>query len=471
MLNHILIAAETSTAPTIEWATQAAQALKGLHVEAVLLPLLWQVGLIILVARVCASLFRRMGQPGTVGEIAAGLIIGPSVLGKLAPDLFHAIFHPALEGVPLVVSDQLFRWILTSFSQFGLILLLFLIGMEFDFKHLKVSGKSAIAVSVIGVLFPFSLGLLVAALLCPLVGQGIDRLGFMLFLGTSMSITAIPILGRIMMELGITRSKIGTLTISAAAVNDAIGWILLATIAALVKSGQSGGGGVDWGQTGWMLIATVLFALGMVYVVRPLLRQWVARAMRNESQELSLNNMAILLVILLACSIVTNRIGIFAIFGAFVLGAILSEEHEFREAVNRKFMDFVTVFFLPIFFAYTGARTDIGTLGTPLLWGLCGLVCLAAIVGKFGGCGLAAWLTGSRPREAACIGVMMNARGLMELVVINVGKDLGVIPDSVYCMLVLMALLTTVMTTPILLRTMRGTELEPLIEASGFLKA
>ncbi len=167
--------------------------------------------------------------------------------------------------------------------------------------------------------------------------------------------------------------------------------------------------------------------------------------------------MAILLAILLACSIITNLIGIFAIFGAFVLGAILSEEHEFREAVNRKFKDFVTAFFLPIFFAYTGSRTDIGTLGTPLMWGLCGLVSLAAIVGKFGGCGVAAWLTGSSKREAACIGIMMNTRALMELVVVNVGKDLGVIPDSVYCMLVIMALLTTVMTTPILLRTMRGT--------------
>jgi Kef-type K+ transport system membrane component KefB len=470
MPNDLFIAAATSTGPAAEWATQAAQSLKGLHVEAVLLPLLWQVGLIILVARVCASLFRRMGQPGTVGEIAAGLLIGPSVLGKLAPDLFQSIFHPVLEGVPLAVSDQLFRWILTSFSQFGLILLLFLIGMEFDFKHLKVSGKSAMAVSVIGVVFPFVLGFFVAEILHSQVGQGIDKLGFQLFLGTAMSITAIPVLGRIMMELGITRSKIGALTISAAAVNDAIGWILLATVAGMVKSRVSGGGGIDRGQASWMLFETVLFGVGMVLVVRPLLRKWVARAMRNEQQELSLNQMAILLVILFACAIVTNLIGIFAIFGAFVLGAILSEEHEFREAVNRKFMDFVTAFFLPIFFAYTGARTDIGTLGSPLLWGLCGLVLLAAIVGKFGGCGLAAWLTGSRPREAACIGVMMNTRGLMELVVINVGKDLGVIPDSVYCMLVLMALLTTVMTTPILLRTMRGTELEPLIEASGFLK-
>jgi len=470
MLTTFTIATNVATGATTEWAPQMGHALKGLHVEAVLLPLLWQVALIILAARVFATLFRKLGQPSTVGEIAAGLAIGPSLLGQLSPELYHSIFHPAIEGVPLAVSDQLYRWILTSFSQFGLILLLFLIGMEFDFKHLKVSGKSAIAVSVTGVLFPFGLGVLLATLLYPVVGQGINQLGFTLFLGTSMSITAIPVLGRIMLELGITRSKIAALTISAAAVDDALGWILLATVSAMVKSGLSGSSSINGGQAALMMLETVLFALAMVYVVRPLLRKWVARAMNNETRELSLNSIAILLAILFSCAIVTNLIGIFAIFGAFVLGAILSEEHEFREAVNRKFRDFVTAFFLPIFFAYTGSRTDIGTLGSWQLWGLCGLVSLTAIIGKFGGCGVAAWLTGSRPREAACIGVMMNTRGLMELVVINVGKDLGVIPDSVYCMLVIMALLTTVMTTPILLRTMRGTELEPLIEASGFLR-
>ncbi len=464
-----LLAIEDIAGPSTEWATPASQALKTLHVESVLLPLLWQITLIILAARVFATIFRKLGQPATVGEIAAGLIIGPSVLGKLAPDLFNSIFHPVLEGVPLEFSDQLLRWILTSFSQFGLVLLLFLIGMEFDFKHLKVSGKSAIAVSVTGVMLPFGLGMLLAMVLYPHVGQGIDQRGFTLFLGTSMSITAIPILGRIMMELGITRSKIGALTISAAAVDDALGWILLATVAALVKSGMSGDRGIDWSQTALMLFETVAFALAMVYVVRPILKRWVAHALNNERRELTLNDMAILLAIMFGCAIVTNLIGIFAIFGAFVLGAILSEEHEFREAINQKFRDFVTAFFLPIFFAYTGSRTDIGTLGTWQMWGLCGLVSLVAIVGKFGGCGIAAWLTGSKPREAACIGIMMNTRALMELVVINVGKDLGVIPDSVYCMLVIMALLTTVMTTPILLRTMRGTELEPMIEASGFL--
>ncbi|RLS56932.1 MAG: hypothetical protein DWH91_05575 [Planctomycetota bacterium] len=457
------------TPPTSATSFQdAAQLLRGLHVEAVLLPLLWQIGLIILAARLFAWLFRQLGQPSTVGEIAAGLIIGPSVLGQLAPGAFEAIFHPTLHGVPVALSDQLFRWIMTGFSQMGLIFLLFLIGMEFDFRHLKVSGKSAIAVSVTGVALPFALGWALAGAMYPYVGQGIDKAGFMLFMGTAMSITAIPILGRIMMEMGITRSKIGALTISAAAVDDALGWILLATVTALVTSRREGGS-IDWIQTLLMLVGTVVFALAMIYLVRPLMRRWISRIM-STSTELNVNHLAGLIAIIFVCAIITNLIGIFAIFGAFQLGAIISEEHAFREAVNRRIKDFVTAFFLPIFFAYTGSRTNIGSLESSQLWIFCGLVSLAAIVGKFGGCGIAAWLTGSRPREAACIGIMMNTRALMELVVINVGKDLGVIPDSVYCMLVIMALVTTVMTTPIITRAMKGTELEPLIEESGFLR-
>ncbi|HEY1859182.1 MAG TPA: cation:proton antiporter, partial [Gemmataceae bacterium] len=168
------------------------------------------------------------------------------------------------------------------------------------------------------------------------------------------------------------------------------------------------------------------------------------------------------------CAIATNLIGIFAVFGAFLLGAVLSGEQEFRWAVARKVRDFVTAFFLPIFFAYTGLRTDIGSLASGHLWLLCGVVIVAAVVGKLGGCGLAAWLSRYSIREAACIGAMMNTRGLMTLIVINLGKDLGVVPDSVFCMLILMALITTVMTTPLLVLLMRGTELEPHILRSGF---
>jgi Kef-type K+ transport system membrane component KefB len=184
-----------------------------------------------------------------------------------------------------------------------------------------------------------------------------------------------------------------------------------------------------------------------------------------------LNDLALLLVIVLASAMATNLIGISAVFGAFFAGAVLSSDEEFRAAVMRRLSDFMTVFFLPIFFTYTGLRTDVGSVGSSWMWVLCGLVIVAAVVGKFVGCGVAAWLSGFSARESACVGTLMNTRGLVELIVINLGYEMRVIPKSVFCMLVLMALVTTVMTTPMLLRLMRGTELEPYIVRSGFLRS
>lgn len=442
--------------------------LRGLHVEAVLLPVLLQLVVIILAARLVATLFRRLGQPAVVGEIAAGLILGPSLLGWVFPDLFQFLFAPTVEGVPPKAFEVIIHWVFTTFSQLGLILLLFLIGLEFDFGHLRWHGKAALSISITGVALPFVLGLGLAFVLHPHLevhtrtGKAVPLLGFALFLGVALSITAIPILGRMMMEWNITRTRLGAVTISAAAVDDATGWILLAGVAAAVRSA------FDWRNMLLMIGETVAFALLMVFVARPLLLRWARSALRRGDGEVSLNSLAVLLAIILLCAIATNLIGIFAIFGAFFLGAVLSGEDEFRAAVTRRLRDFVTVFFLPIFFTYTGLRTEILALDTPLMWGFCALVLAAAIVGKFAGCGLAAWWGGFSPREAGCIGVMMNTRALMELIVINLGWELGVIPRSVFCMLVLMALLTTIMTSPILLRLMRGTELEPYIAQSGF---
>jgi len=266
-----------------------------------------------------------------------------------------------------------------------------------------------------------------------------------------------------MMELGITRTRLGAIAISAAAVDDATGWILLAAVSAVVRANFS------IRETLLMVGETIGFALLMIFLARPVLGRWVRHTLRKGDGELGLNSVAILIAVLFACSIATSLIGIFAIFGAFLLGASLSGQHEFRQAVGRRLQDFTGAFFLPIFFTYTGLRTDVGTLETWHLWMLCGLVSAAAILGKFGGCGLAAWLSEFSRREAACIGSMMNCRALMELIVINLGFELGVIPKSVFCMLVLMALLTTFMTTPVLLWLMPGTELESHIRKSAFL--
>jgi Kef-type K+ transport system membrane component KefB len=420
------------------------------HVEQVLLTVLIQLVVIILAARLFAGLFRCIKQPAAVGEIAAGIVLGPSVLGWLAPELTAQVFDPAV------------RPILQILSQLGLILLLFLVGLEFDFTHLRWHGKAALAISLTGIALPYALGLGLGWALYPHLEPGVNRMGFLLFMGIALSITALPVLARIMMELNITRTRLAAITIAAAAVNDACGWIILAAVASSVQAAFE-----PW-RTVRMIATTVLFFLVLVFLVRPLLRRWVRSTLRRGDGELGLTGLAILLLILFLCAIATNLIGIFAIFGAFLLGAVLSAEQDLRVAVSRQLRNFVTAFFLPIFFTYTGLQTNIGTLVSPTQWLFCGLVCLMAIAGKFGGCGLAAWWGGLPAREAICVGAMMNTRGLMELVVINLGKSLGVITDSVYCMLVLMALLTNFMTTPVLLWFMRGTELEPYVQRSGF---
>ena len=452
-------------AGNISW-NVALRAFRSVSAEDLMFPVLLQLIVIIVSARLCASLLRRFGQPGVVGEIAAGLILGPSVLGALFPQFSQMLFHPPLHGVPIELSDVGFKWIFSTIAHLGLILLLFLIGLEFDFSHLKVNSRAALAISLTGVVLPFGLGVLLAPWILPHLEQHpeatgpIPALGLALFLGTALSITAIPILGRIMLEMNITRTRLGTLTISSAAIDDAAGWILLATVAALVK------GKFAILDTLLMLGETLAFAAFMIWGVRPLLRTWARKA--GAERNLSLTDLAVLFCILFGCAIVTNRIGIFAIFGAFLLGAVLSEEVAFREAAARKLRDFVMAFFLPIFFTYTGLRTNIGSLETATQWMLCGLVLLAAIAGKFGGCLLAARWSGFPWRDAACIGTLMNTRALMELIVINIGYDLQVIPPSLYCMLVLMALVTTFMTTPILIWLMPGTEIEPCIRNSEF---
>jgi Kef-type K+ transport system membrane component KefB len=424
--------------------------------EGPLVTVLLQLVVIIVAARVVAAILRRLGQPTVVGEIVAGLLLGPSCFGYFFPRVSAAIFDPAVGPVFEVL------------SQLGLILLLFVVGLEFDFSHLRPDGKAALGISLTGVALPFVLGLALAAaahrhLEFSHLGRPVPLVGFALFMGVAMSITAIPVLARIMMELNLTRTRIGAMTISAAAVDDACGWILLATISGIVEARFQILRSLE------MIVGTVGFFLLMLLAARPLLKAFVRLALRRGRGELGLNSLAVILVLLLLSALATSLIGIFAIFGAFLLGTMLSDEVEFREAIQRHLRDFLTVFFLPIFFTYTGLRTNVGTLTTWGHWLLLAGVLAAAVVGKLGGCTLAAWLAGVRPREALAIGTMMNTRGLMELVVINVGRDLDVIPASVYCMLVLMALSTTMMTTPLLLRLVRGTELESHVRKSEFL--
>src|SRR5713101_2642720 len=423
------------------------------HTEHVLLIVIAQLIVIVVASRLFGLLFRRLGQPLVCGEIAAGLILGPSFLGGLFPQAFHKIFDPSVGQIFSIV------------SQIGLILLMFLIGLEFDFGHLRENRRTAMSISMVGIVLPFGLGLVLGRWMHGALGLSGSWLNFSLFMATAMSITAIPILGRIMMELNINRTRIGSLTISAAAVDDASGWILLALVTAIARSS------LDPAKMGLMVLETVAFAAVIVLLVRPLLGKWAAHQMRKHQGKLSLGGLAFLLILILLAALLTNLIGIFSIFGAFFLGAILYDQRQFREAVQERMRDFVTVFFLPIFFTYTGLRTDIGTMAGASLWMMCGLVLLAAFVGKFGGCSLAARFNGLPWREASMIGVMMNTRALMELIVINIGFDLGVIPRSVFFMLVLMAVASTFITAPLLRRLARSGELAPVYLSSEFARS
>jgi Kef-type K+ transport system membrane component KefB len=439
-----------------------------LDVEHLLLPVLVQLVVIIAAARLFGALARRLGQPSVVGEIVAGLLLGPSLFGWLFPDVFAAVFRPALPGVEPALADAVLPKIFTVIAQFGLIFLLFLVGLEFEFDHVREHGRSAVLISISGILVPFVLGAALAQVIHPYLephpkAGAVSLLGLTLFLGVALSITAIPVLGRIMMELNITRTRLGAITITAAAVDDAIGWILLASVAAVVKSN------FDPLETLRMAGLTVAFALGMWFVVRPLLVRYFAYSLRANRGRLSATALAVLLVSVLLASIATNLIGIFAVFGAFLLGAVLSDQHELQRAAHTKLHDVVTSFFVPVFFTYTGLRTDITAIPSAAMWLICGAVVVAAVVGKLAGCGLAARLGGFTWKESGIVGAMMNARGLMALVAINLGFELGVVPRSLFCILVIMALATTILTTPLLLVLRWGTEIEEPIARSGFL--
>jgi Kef-type K+ transport system membrane component KefB len=425
----------------------------SLSSEHLLLSVLWQLVLVIGAARVCGLVFHRFGQPQVCGEIAAGLILGPSILGRAFPQVTAVLFQGLVGPV------------FTVLSQLGLILLMFLIGLEFNFDHLRELRRTAVWISASGIVLPFALGILVAGVLHPVVAPTVSVLGFSLFIATALSITALPILGRMMVEFNLNHTRLGCLTITAAACDDVVGWVILGAVSALVQSA------FDPWRTLAMVAAIAAFGAVVTLGVRPLVIRWSRSLLRRHDGRLPLDALTIILVLVLLSALATDLIGIFSVFGAFLMGAILFDQQELREALIMRLRDFVTVFFLPIFFTYTGLRTDIGTMQGGTLWMMCLLVLGAAIVGKLVGCGLAARFSGLPPREAWAAGIMMNTRALMELIVINIGYDMGVIPKSVFFMLVLMAVSTTFMTTPLLRLALRTTALEAAFHPPVFRSA
>jgi Kef-type K+ transport system membrane component KefB len=416
--------------------TPPSAALTGAHKNELLLLLtLLQLTVIVFAGRVGGAIARRCGQSAAVGEILIGIALGPSLFGWLAPRAFDFIFHSAPPEALQILSGL------------GLVLLMFQIGMEFDFTHLAdaTSRAAVLRVSTACLALPFAGGFALAYVTAPAEAPPAARLDSALFVATAFSITALPTLGRILLELNLARSKLGVIVIAAAAVNDVVGWLLLALITALTASH------FILGRFAFKLLLVALFALVSIKVARPILKNAVRRSNPRDGR-MSANLLGGLLLVVFAAAIATSQIGIFAIFGGFMMGVILFDEKELVAAWRVHVGDFVTVFFLPIFFTYTGLRTSIGSLDTWADWALCLAVVTTATLTKLGGGYWAARRSRFSHGESAMIGFMMNTRGLMELIVINVGFDLGVITAKMFTMLVIMAIVSTVITTPALRR-------------------
>ena len=393
-----------------------------------LVQLLVQIGVILLAGRLLGVAFRRIGQPSVIAEILAGILLGPSLLGYFAPELLDQLFPEATLGV------------LSMISQLGLVFFMFLVGLEFDTTLLRGQGRASVAISASGIVVPFSLGAALSIPLYPtLAPAGVPALPFGLFMGAAMSVTAFPVLARILTERRLLRTPIGSVALAAAAVDDVTAWCLLAGVVAVASA------------SGWMpVLVTIGLAVVYILVMWRLVRPMLARVGPRGGTTLSADLVAGVFLLLLASAATTEWIGIHALFGAFMFGVIVPRQHGLAAALVEKIEDLVTLVLLPVFFAYSGLRTQISLLDGATAWGTAGVIILVATLGKFGGTSLAARATGLDLRTSAAVGILMNTRGLMELVVLNIGLDLGILSPELFAMMVVMALVTTLATSPLL---------------------
>lgn len=392
--------------------------------------LLLQLISILLMARMLGNLFNRMGQPTVIGEIMAGILLGPSVLGYLWPSLFNGLFP----------GDSLNN--IYYLSQVGLVLFMFVIGMELNVSSLKSKLQETFIISQSGILFPFVLGMLLAVYLYKdFAADQTHYLPFALFIGISLSITAFPVLARIIQEKDLTRTHLGTMSLGSAAIGDVTAWCLLAAIIAISKTGSVM-------NSLFTLLLTIVYVLLMLFVVKPFLKR-IGEHYRT-LEVVNRSTVAFIFLMLLGSSFVTESLGIHALFGAFLAGVVMPPMTNFRRIIIDKVEDVSVSLLLPLFFVFTGLRTEIGLLNTPGLWLTCGLIILVAIVGKFGGTAIPARLLGESTKNSLSMGVLMNTRGLMELIVLNIGYEMGILPPPLFVMLVIMALVTTFMATPTL---------------------
>lgn len=392
--------------------------------------LLIQILTIIFTARTFGFIFNKMGQPTVIGEIIAGIFLGPSLLGMWFPEYSTFLFPKSSLGN------------LQLLSQIGLVLFMFVIGMELDLKVLRNKTIDALIISHIGIIIPYACGLSLSFYLYnEFAPEGINFISFGLFMGIAMSIAAFPVMARIIQERNLTKTRLGTLAITCAASDDITAWCILALVIAIVKAG-----------TITSALFTILIVIGylviMIKLVQPFLKKFGEVYSNKES--LSLNIIATIFGILLISSLATEILGIHALFGAFLAGAIMPPSVNFRRLIIEKIESVSLGLFLPLFFVFTGLRTEIGLLNNQHLWQTCAVIIGVAIFGKFGGSMFGAKLVGNNWKDSLSIGAFLNTRGLMELVVINIGYDLGVLSPEIFAMMVLMALFTTFMTGPAL---------------------
>ncbi|MFN8311137.1 MAG: cation:proton antiporter [Chitinophagales bacterium] len=392
--------------------------------------LLTQMLVILLTAKLVGYLFKLIGQQEVMGEIAAGIVLGPSLLGWLWP-VASAFLFPAesLKNLQML-------------SQIGLVLFMFVIGMELDIEIVKRRASEALLVSHASIFFPFLLGVGLAVYLYPrFAPSSITFTAYSLFMGIALSITAFPVLARILKERRMARTQVGNMALICAALNDVTGWCLLALVIGIAKATATG--------DALLTIAIALvYGLVMFYVARPIVKRLSERYFRD--LQLSPVFVAIILLTLVASSLIAEVIGIHALFGAFLAGVIMPPQVAIRKLFTDRIEDVSAMLLLPLFFAFTGLRTQIGLVNSSYLWMLCGVICFLAIFGKVVGSAVTARWVGQSWRDSLMIGALMNTRGLMELIVLNIGYELGILTPEIFTMLVFMALATTMMTAPAL---------------------
>jgi len=418
---------ETLTAPAPPLPTAAIGAAVSPAPNALLHVLLALVAVIVL-GRLLGAALQSVGQPPVVGEVLAGIVLGPSLLGRIAPHASAYILPPSVAPFLNVV------------AQLGIILYMFLVGLELNADLVRRRAHATVATSHASIVAPFVLGSVLALFLYPrLSTSDVSFTSFALFMGIAMSITAFPVLARILTDRGISKSELGAVALTCAAADDVTAWCLLAFVAGVAQA--------EMQRALLVTLLAIVFIAAMFVVVRPVVRRVVSRL---GDRPPTTEGIALALVGMLACALTTEWIGVHAIFGAFLVGVVIPHDSSLARALTERLEDLVVILLLPAFFAFTGMRTRIDLVSGASDWLICALVVLVATTGKFAGSAVAARLTGLDWRSAASLGILMNTRGLMALIVLDLGLNIGVISPTLFAMMVIMAVVTTLATTPTL---------------------